>query len=89
MSILVSFFHFLPSVATRSFARNSLKLKGSTSRILLGHHVFHGRVIEVWNNLPDDVVTASTISAFKRVLNMIASIGTMLQYMKGYAHGLN
>ena len=82
------FFRFSSYDSTRSFSRNSLKLEGSTARSSIGHHVFHERVVEVWNSLPNDVVTATTLFAFKKKLNKIALEGSLDRYMRGSAYCL-
>ena len=66
ISIGIVFFTF----ATRPGARgHSLKLALPHSRINAHSHSFAVRVIPVWNNLPNDVVTAANIYLFKNRLS--------------------
>ena len=48
---------------------NSLKLTTNRTRYDLRKHFFTNRVINAWNSLPDDVVTANTINTFKNRLD--------------------
>jgi len=41
-----------------------------SSRLELRKHSFSQRIVDHWNKLPDDVVSAATISTFKRRLDI-------------------
>jgi len=57
-------------LATKSSTRgHSLKLRKDYSRTSLRQHVFSQRVVEIWNKLPEDLVIASSINAFKNGLD--------------------
>ena len=43
---------------------HSLKLFVPSSRVNCRHHFFAVRVIDVWNSLPEDVVSAKQSSSF-------------------------
>ena len=48
---------------------HSLKLKKRYSRLDVRKFFFANRVIDVWNSLPEDVVTACSVNAFKNRLD--------------------
>jgi len=48
---------------------NSLRFKKSHVRTKIRQHFFSHRVINLWNSLPDEVVTAPTINTFKNRLD--------------------
>jgi len=54
---------------TTELRRHSLKLYKKSSRRELRKHSFSQRIVDHWNKLPDDVVSAATISTFKRRLD--------------------
>ena len=54
---------------TTELRGHSLKLYKKTSRLQLRKHSFSQRIVDHWNKLPDDVVSAATISTFKRRLD--------------------
>ena len=55
----------------RSVTRgHSLKLKKTRCNTSLRQHFFAYRVVDNWNNLPEDVVTAPSLEAFKRRLDI-------------------
>ena len=47
----------------------SFKLYKHQSRLNLRKHFFSQRVVDVWNSLPDDVVTAPSLNMLKRRLD--------------------
>jgi len=49
---------------------HSLKLYKKSSRLELRKHFFSQRIVDHWNKLPDNVVSAATISSFKRRLDI-------------------
>ena len=55
--------------STRSTRGNSLKLFKSHSRLVVRNNFFSNRVVNVWNSLPDNIVTAPSINSFKSQLN--------------------
>ena len=55
---------------TTEIRGHSLKLYKKSSRLELRKHSFSQRIIDHWNKLPDDVVSAATISTFKRRLDI-------------------
>lgn len=54
---------------TTELRGHSLKLYKKSSRLELRKHSFSQRIVDHWNKLPDDVVSAATISTFKRRLD--------------------
>ena len=48
---------------------NSLKLAKKYARLDVRKHFFSNRVIDIWNSLPDEVVTAPSINSFKMTLD--------------------
>jgi hypothetical protein len=44
---------------------NSLKLINKYSRLELRHNYFSVRIVNKWNNLPESVVNANSLSSFK------------------------
>ena len=48
-----------------------MKLYYPDSRVLDRQHFFSVRVVQVWNNLPNEIVSANYVSAFKSLLNSI------------------
>ena len=48
---------------------NSLKIFKPRSRLKVRSSVFSNRVVDVWNSLPNAVVTAPSLNAFKSRLN--------------------
>ena len=47
---------------------NSLKLKKSCVVNVNSSRLFHNRVINIWNALPDDIVCCATVKCFKERL---------------------
>jgi len=48
-----------------------MKLYYPDSRVLAHRNFFFVRVVQVWNNLPNEVVSATCVSVFKSLLNSI------------------
>jgi len=48
-----------------------MKLYYPDSRVLARQHFFSVRVVQVWNNLPNEVVSATCVGVFKSLLNSI------------------
>ena len=42
-----------------------LKIKKRRTRLLLRSHFFSNRAVDLWNKLPEDVVSATTTNQFK------------------------
>jgi len=55
---------------TTELRGHSLKLYEKSSRLELRKHSISQRIVDHWNTLPDDVVSAATISTFKRRLDI-------------------
>ena len=49
--------------------KHSLGLYQTRARLELKKNSFTHRVVKVWNSLPEDVVTASTVNEFKNKLD--------------------
>ena len=49
---------------------HSLKLYKKSSRLDIRKYFFSQRIVDYWNKLPDDVVSAATISSFKTKLDI-------------------
>ena len=55
---------------------NSCKLKRNHKLNIRDANMFHNRVINFWNKLPDSVVLAASISSFKlRVSSFVLKVG--------------
>ena len=55
---------------------NSCKLKNNHILNIRDANMFHNRVINFWNKLPDSVVLAATILSFKRqLLSFVVNVG--------------
>ena len=48
-----------------------MKLYYPDSRVLARQIFFSVRVVQVWNNLPNEVVSATYVSVFKSLLNSV------------------
>ena len=48
-----------------------MKLYYPDSRVLARQNIFSVRLVQVWNNLPKEVVSATCVSAVKSLLNSI------------------
>jgi hypothetical protein len=57
-----SLFHLAVEDTTRG---HSMKIQKPRCKTALGQHFFSLRVIEKWNSLPEEAVTAPPLSAFK------------------------
>ena len=55
----------------RTLRGHSWKLYKPQDRTNVRHHFFSHRVIDAWNNLPEHVVSASSLGAFKRNLRSL------------------
>ena len=60
---------FTPS--TCNTRGHSMKLYYLDSRVLARQNFFSVRVVQVWNNLPNEVASATRVSVFKSLLNSI------------------
>ena len=73
--ILKGFTNIIPSeFFTRSTCNtrgHSMKLYYPDSRVLARQNFFSVRVVQVWNNLANEVVSATCVSVFKSLLNSI------------------
>jgi len=55
---------------------NSCKLKKNHILTIRDVNMFHNRVINLWNKLPDSVMLAASISSFKRLLlSFVVNVG--------------
>ena len=52
---------------------HSLKLEKNFCRTTLRQHFFSNKVVNDWNRLPEDVVSASSLQSFKRKLRSLPS----------------
>ena len=66
LSLADNMFEMAQYGATRG---HSFKLYKHQSRLNLRKHFFSQRVVDVWNSLPDDVVTAPSLNMLKRRLD--------------------
>ena len=74
---IAQFFVFRPNqYDTRG---HSLKIEKQIIANKLLNNAFASRAIDCWNNLPENIVTASTLIQFKNMLNKID--------LKNYLHG--
>ena len=48
-----------------------MKLYYPDSRVLARQNIFSVCVVQVWNNLPNEIVSANCVSSFKSFLNSI------------------
>ena len=72
--ILNSYYRINPSLfftlnTSSSTRGHSLKLFKNRSRLLVRHNFFSNRVVNMWNSLPDHLVSAPSVAAFKRRLD--------------------
>jgi len=51
---------------TTELRGHSLKLYKKSARLELRKHFFSRTIVDHWNKLPDDVVSAATISKFQK-----------------------
>ena len=54
------------------------------SRVLARQNFLAVRVVQVWNNLPNEIVSANCVSAFKSLLNSIHVLFLMLCFSVCY-----
>ncbi len=59
------------TIPQRQLRGHSSKLSKSYSRTEVRKHFFTNRVVDVWNSLPEDVVSAPSLSCFKRKLRSL------------------
>ncbi len=59
---------FFQMADTSRLRGHSLKLKQERSRLDLRKFTFSHRVVNMWNDLPTDIVTAPTAKVFKKLL---------------------
>ena len=53
-----------------SFTRgNSFKLSKPRAKLNLRQNFYSHRIINAWNNLPDDIVSAQSLNAFKNAID--------------------
>ena len=50
---------------------HSYKLTKKHTRLQIRQHVFKNRIINLWNSLPEEVVTAPTLNSFKNRLDKL------------------
>ena len=50
---------------------NGLKLRGKTFKTDIAKNFFTNRIVDVWNKLPSDVVSANTINEFKNRIDKL------------------
>ena len=70
---LQDMFQLVPDSRTRG---HSLKLYKLRSRLDLRRHFFSERVVDRWNSLDEDTVSATSVNAFKSKLSHIRQIKT-------------
>ena len=61
--------HLFQKANTTELRGHSLKLYKKRSRLDVRKHFFSQRIVDYWNRLPDDILTAATISSFKNRLD--------------------
>ena len=59
------------SVSESTSYNTRLHAHSSRARVLARQNFFSVRVVQVWNNLPNEVVSATCVSVFKSLLNSI------------------
>ncbi len=64
----VQWHDFLQMADTSRLRGHSLKLKKERSRLDLRKFTFNQREVNMWNDLPADIVAAPTAKAFKKLL---------------------
>jgi len=71
----IDFTNFFVASTNTQTRGNSCKLKNHILNIR-DANMFHNRVINFWNKLPDSVVLAASISSFKRrLLSFVVNVG--------------
>lgn len=65
------------SLSTNRLRGHEFKLEKHRARLDLRHYCFSFRVINPWNQLPSAVVTAPSVSAFKRRLHDSGALGEL------------
>jgi len=67
----INFFTFFEYSDEHRTRGHSLKLQKHRSRFELRQHFYSKRIIDVWNKLDGNTVTASTLNCFKRHLETL------------------
>ena len=75
------FFRFAPYSGTRS---NGLKLAVTLCKTDIRKHFFSNRVVSLWNAMPSYVVTAYSLSHFKRLLNTDSVVYILRRHCRYY-----
>ena len=75
------FFRFAPHSGTRS---NGLKLAVTLCKTDIRKHFFSNRVVSLWNAMPSYVVTAYSLSHFKRLLNTDSVVYILRRHCRYY-----
>ena len=65
------------TLSTNRLRGHQLKLEKPRARLDIRHHCFSYRVINPWNLLPPEVVSAPSVSAFKRHLHDSGALGEL------------
>ena len=72
----IDFTNFFVASTSTQTRGNSCKLKKNHILNIRDANMFHNRVIDFWNKLPDSVVLAASISIFKRLLlSFVVNVG--------------
>ena len=66
-TLINSLFRF----SQRKLQGHSLKLQKPSVRINIRKYFFSNRVVDSWNGLPEEIVTASSLDAFKLMLRSL------------------
>ena len=69
----IDYTHYITLITTPTRA-NKFKINKVRSDTNIGQYWFFNRVVNIWNSLPDSVVTSETLELYKKRLDM---------YMKG------
>jgi len=74
--IYIDFTNFFVASTNTQTRGNSCKLKKNHILNIRDANMFHNRVINFWNKLPDSVVLAASTSSFKRQLwSFVVNVG--------------
>ena len=69
-----------PMVEVSRTRGHSLRIQGRSFRMEMRGHFFTQRVVSLWNSLPQKVIDAKTLNAFKRWLDIALGVNGI----KGY-----